>query len=271
MKLDFFALFEGTPIKDWYNNSCAHPETNPYITAHVSDMVRLVYLYRYGGTYLDTDSFVLKSLETYKNTFGVEDIKYVNNAVMLGFDRYNPVLKDCIDGFLAPKQRSYVLDTLSFYCRKVLLSNHHSISNYGHNNDTQNGGQWYPPGQFWFLMEKNQRRHNRMKKKSRSHIKRQHSPQRTSKKGQDEAELIITFTPLKSEKSVGGVHPRKYVTAKWSKRQNRENSSIYSILGCSAHNSNQTSVLAMFYLSSLTSPQDEICETRRKTQYSGLI
>lgn len=97
MKLDILKLFEGTTVKDWYVDSCAHPEKNRVLMSQVADAARFVYLYEYGGISLDTDCFVLTPLDSYKNTICMENHHIINNGVLMGFDRHNPLIKECID------------------------------------------------------------------------------------------------------------------------------------------------------------------------------
>lgn len=40
---------------------------------HLSDFMRLFLVYYYGGLYLDTDMFVLRNLESFRNSIGVDD------------------------------------------------------------------------------------------------------------------------------------------------------------------------------------------------------
>lgn len=54
---------------------------------HTSDVLRLLVLWKYGGTYLDTDMIVKKSFEAVKPNFAcVQDEFYVNGAI-LSFDQ----------------------------------------------------------------------------------------------------------------------------------------------------------------------------------------
>jgi hypothetical protein len=65
--------------------------------AFVSDYARLDILYTHGGIYLDTDMYVLQSLDVFlKNTcfLGKESAEYINAAIM-GSVPYDPFIKKC--------------------------------------------------------------------------------------------------------------------------------------------------------------------------------
>ena len=68
--------------------------------AFVSDYVRLVALYEYGGIYLDTDVKLLKDLEPlyrkYPNFMGFENGKVLTSAVMC-VEAKHPIVKDFLD------------------------------------------------------------------------------------------------------------------------------------------------------------------------------
>ena len=43
-----------------------------YFYSHVTDFARMLALYRYGGTYVDTDLILLRSLDDVDNVIGME-------------------------------------------------------------------------------------------------------------------------------------------------------------------------------------------------------
>lgn len=51
-------LSKDTPLYDWVQ--AKHYEQSQYIVSHVSDLVRVLLLYKYAGTYMDTDIISLK-------------------------------------------------------------------------------------------------------------------------------------------------------------------------------------------------------------------
>lgn len=56
-----------TPIGNWFLTDKLF--TSKYLTAHVSDFLRIVSLYKFGGTYLDLDVVVQKSFENLTANF----------------------------------------------------------------------------------------------------------------------------------------------------------------------------------------------------------
>ncbi|KNA03798.1 hypothetical protein SOVF_205670 [Spinacia oleracea] len=97
---DFPLLFTGTPAHDWLERLKAgqiDPGKIP-ITQNLSNLLRLVILYKYGGVYLDTDMIILKDVSGLRNTIGVQELDEkkkiwvsVNNAVLV-FDKEHPLL-----------------------------------------------------------------------------------------------------------------------------------------------------------------------------------
>lgn len=51
----------GTPLETWLTEG--KPFESSYATSHISDVLRYLTLYKYGGTYLDLDVVVLKNLD----------------------------------------------------------------------------------------------------------------------------------------------------------------------------------------------------------------
>lgn len=66
--------------------------------AFVSDYVRLLKLYEYGGIYLDTDMLILKSLNEFLNFeafFGAENLNFISCGI-IGAKKQNPFIKKCL-------------------------------------------------------------------------------------------------------------------------------------------------------------------------------
>ncbi|CAA7061814.1 unnamed protein product [Microthlaspi erraticum] len=75
------------------------------LAQNLSNLMRLAYLYRYGGVYLDTDMIVLKSFKGLKNVIGAQTFDpsstnwtRLNNAVLI-FDKKHPLLLKFIEEF----------------------------------------------------------------------------------------------------------------------------------------------------------------------------
>lgn len=75
------------------------------LAQNLSNLMRLAYLYKFGGVYLDTDMIVLKSFKTLRNVIGAQTLEPVsrnwtrlNNAVLI-FDKNHPFLLKSIEEF----------------------------------------------------------------------------------------------------------------------------------------------------------------------------
>ncbi|CAH8356350.1 unnamed protein product [Eruca vesicaria subsp. sativa] len=75
------------------------------LAQNLSNLMRLAYLFKFGGVYLDTDMIVLKSFKHLRNVIGAQTLESVsrnwtrlNNAVLI-FDKNHPLLLKCIQEF----------------------------------------------------------------------------------------------------------------------------------------------------------------------------
>ncbi|XP_069755475.1 alpha-1,4-N-acetylglucosaminyltransferase-like isoform X3 [Narcine bancroftii] len=90
--------FEDTPLKSWYLK--VNPEKEKYWTHVLADASRLALLWKYGGTYLDTDIISLRSLPI-ANFTCPQNRGTVTNGV-LGFqNRHHPFIWNCMENFVA--------------------------------------------------------------------------------------------------------------------------------------------------------------------------
>lgn len=82
--IDKEELAAGSPLEDLV---CSKKLLRSnYRTEHTSDVLRLLVLWKYGGTYLDTDMIVRRNLDSIPSNFAcVQDDDYVNGAI-LNFD-----------------------------------------------------------------------------------------------------------------------------------------------------------------------------------------
>ncbi|XP_030555702.1 lactosylceramide 4-alpha-galactosyltransferase-like isoform X2 [Drosophila novamexicana] len=79
LNLDRYA--EDTPIADWVKKGDLY--TSRYLIFHLSDLLRLITLYRFGGVYLDMDVLQLHSLEDEPlNYAGAETSDSIGNSVI---------------------------------------------------------------------------------------------------------------------------------------------------------------------------------------------
>ncbi|XP_028764378.1 LOW QUALITY PROTEIN: lactosylceramide 4-alpha-galactosyltransferase-like [Neltuma alba] len=105
---DLQSLFRKTPAKAWLHDlrKGKDPGKIP-LSQNLSNLIRLVTLYKYGGIYLDTDFIVLKSFQFFglRNSIAAQGVDPVsknwtrlNNAVLL-FDKNHPLLFRFIEDF----------------------------------------------------------------------------------------------------------------------------------------------------------------------------
>ncbi|CAO1335167.1 unnamed protein product [Diamesa hyperborea] len=72
---------KGTPMEEWVTNG--ELARSKYRVSHTSDVLRFLTLWKYGGTYLDLDVVVLKTLESIApNYAGEESVDFVGSALI---------------------------------------------------------------------------------------------------------------------------------------------------------------------------------------------
>jgi mannosyltransferase OCH1-like enzyme len=92
-------------IKEW--NESNIDLTNSFVKvaydkkkwAFLSDYVRLVKVYEYGGIYMDTDMLIIKNIDfflKYECFFGAENLNFFNCAIF-GANQKNGFIKKCVD------------------------------------------------------------------------------------------------------------------------------------------------------------------------------
>ncbi|KAJ4882238.1 hypothetical protein Rs2_32331 [Raphanus sativus] len=100
-------LLRGTAGERWLEEIRSGKRDSGKISLaqNLSNLMRLAYLYKYGGVYLDTDMILLKSFKGLNNTIGAQtfDPSYtnwtrLNNAVLI-FDKKHPLLLKFIQEF----------------------------------------------------------------------------------------------------------------------------------------------------------------------------
>ncbi|VFQ90964.1 unnamed protein product [Cuscuta campestris] len=91
MTPDLPSLLEKTPAERWYEdlrNGEKDPGEIPF-AQNLSNLIRLAFLYRYGGVFLDTDFVVTRSFSGLKNCIGAQSVDRrgkwtrLNNAVLV--------------------------------------------------------------------------------------------------------------------------------------------------------------------------------------------
>ncbi|KAH8331234.1 hypothetical protein KR067_013075, partial [Drosophila pandora] len=79
--LDIWSYAAGTPLESWLKKGDLF--TSKYLFSHLSDFLRFLTLYRFGGVYLDMDVVVLQTLDRLPpNCVGAEDSGSINSAVI---------------------------------------------------------------------------------------------------------------------------------------------------------------------------------------------
>lgn len=91
-------IFNDTILFDWYLSGVW--STSPYKVMHLSDALRLVLLWKYGGVYVDLDVVVLGSFDGVRNSVCRELFPDVGNAVM-AFEKGHSFLLHCMREFAA--------------------------------------------------------------------------------------------------------------------------------------------------------------------------
>lgn len=85
--LDIYKYAKNTPAKDWQEYDRIF--LSGYVIEHISDYLRLLTLYKFGGIYFDLDTIIQRNLDDMPLNFaGAKDNKVIGNAVM-GFDSNN--------------------------------------------------------------------------------------------------------------------------------------------------------------------------------------
>ncbi|XP_027154564.1 lactosylceramide 4-alpha-galactosyltransferase-like [Coffea eugenioides] len=103
---DLLYLFKNTSAEAWFNDILSgnrNPGEVP-LAQNLSNLIRLVVLYKYGGVYLDTDFIVLRDFSRLRNVIGAQSADLngnwtrLNNAVLV-FDKNHPLLYEFMEEF----------------------------------------------------------------------------------------------------------------------------------------------------------------------------
>ena len=85
----------GTPLEEWY--FCSDWENGDYRVAHLSDALRLLTLYKYGGYYFDLDVIHLRPVwPRYRNFIVAE-----NNTNVMHVDKGHEFIQKVLDEFVS--------------------------------------------------------------------------------------------------------------------------------------------------------------------------
>lgn len=86
-------VFSDTPLEAWYHSR--NWTSGPYRIEDLSDGVRLAVLWKHGGTYLDLDIIVMKSLSDLRNSVMFEVTGQLTNSALF-FDREHPFVEKAL-------------------------------------------------------------------------------------------------------------------------------------------------------------------------------
>ena len=100
--------FIKTPLEKWY--FCTTWNDGPYAVSHLSDALRFLTLYKFGGYYFDLDIIMLRSVMPYRNFAGAED-KNILAAGALHVDYRHPLIRMAVEEF----RTTYRLDVKYLY------------------------------------------------------------------------------------------------------------------------------------------------------------
>jgi lactosylceramide 4-alpha-galactosyltransferase len=82
-RLDLRELSTGSPLEGFIESDRLHD--SKFIVSHSSDVLRLLMLWKYGGTYLDLDVIVRKRLDSVKTNFVCDDVGNIVNGAVMNF------------------------------------------------------------------------------------------------------------------------------------------------------------------------------------------
>jgi len=88
--------FVDTPLEQWY--FCSAWNEGPYAVSHLSDALRFLTLYKYGGYYFDLDFVMLNSVEKYSN-FLVPEEKDLLAAGAIHLEVDHPLTRRAVEEF----------------------------------------------------------------------------------------------------------------------------------------------------------------------------
>lgn len=79
--MNLWRFSDQTPLSKWMKNNTIFE--SHYLIEHISDIFRVVTLYKYGGLYLDLDVIVMKNTDELGEDFIGDDwFEVANNAVL---------------------------------------------------------------------------------------------------------------------------------------------------------------------------------------------
>lgn len=83
-RLDLREISTGSPLEGFIKSDRLH--SSEFIVSHTSDVLRLLLMWKYGGTYLDTDVIVRKRLDSVGSNFVCNDVANTVNGAVMNFE-----------------------------------------------------------------------------------------------------------------------------------------------------------------------------------------
>lgn len=94
--IDLAGYFLNSPLKDWY--FCTDWSYGKHAVSHLSDALRFLTLFKFGGYYFDLDFIVMRSLEKFRNFTAAQSDEAVAAGV-IHFDYSHPLRTGALDEF----------------------------------------------------------------------------------------------------------------------------------------------------------------------------
>jgi len=89
-------FISGTPLEYWY--FCTDWNRGWFAVAHLSDAMRFLSLFKFGGYYLDLDIISLRPITSYRNFLAEEYPNNLGNSVIHA-DYQHPLMKEVVERF----------------------------------------------------------------------------------------------------------------------------------------------------------------------------
>lgn len=82
--VDWYNYAIGTPAEEWMKNEFVFKSR--YSMVHLSDILRLISLHKFGGIYMDMDFIIQRNLDDLPPNFGSTQMEGDINNAILGFE-----------------------------------------------------------------------------------------------------------------------------------------------------------------------------------------
>ena len=96
-KYDLEDMLRNSPAQDFLSK-IKSASKGPFWYSHLTDLLRLLLLYKWGGIYMDTDMVVVRLVNSLKNVLGYQG-KWGLNGAFMAFEKDNPYIRDCLMDF----------------------------------------------------------------------------------------------------------------------------------------------------------------------------